>query len=238
MEEVQRHLKIAIVATADSSRELAPFEDDTWRKWLVGEHNHTLPAADAWFELHAPHELEGKEQEWWVSFLADQEFPIWMQEVHPKIPMSRRFPIEAVLKEFPPPFWFFTSTVSYMLAFAVMDPRVAEIAIFGCDMAHETEYWHQKPGCHLYLLEAQRRGIKVSVPPQSDLLQPIPLYGYANASAHAQKFLARRKELRDMEKAYTEKIAYLDGVRKRLELDRARVEGGLQNQAWIERTYT
>jgi hypothetical protein len=233
---MERHLKIAIVGTCESSRELAPYEDDTWRKWLCGESNHTMPSADVWFELHAPHELTPKHQEWWIKFLSEQEFRIYMQEKHPAIPNSERFPIEAVRKEFPPP-WFFTSTIAYMLAFAVMNPEVAEIGIWGVDMAHEEEYWHQKPGCLIYIMEAMRRGIKIFVPPESDLLQPLPLYAYAKNTPHARKFFARKKELLDMQSKFNKAIAEVEGMKHKLERDLARVEGGLQNQGWIERTY-
>lgn len=51
------------------------------------------------------------------------------------------------------------------------------IGMWGVDMAATEEYGYQRPGCQFFILEAMRRGIKVYLPPESDLMRPMPVYG-------------------------------------------------------------
>lgn len=231
-------MKIAIVGTCESSRLLAPWHDDAWTKWVCGPRNTDVPCADAWFELHAPHELNAPADDAWRQWLAKQEFDVYLQDPsqHPDIPKAKRFPLEDVLAQFPPPH-FFTSTIAWMMGFALTQIGIKEIAIFGVDMAHDTEYGLQKPGCHYLAHEARRFGVKVSTPPQSDLLRSIPLYGYSKASPHAQKFAARRAELEASKAKLTKLREELQKMLHKADVDLGTVEGALQNHGWIERTY-
>lgn len=62
--------------------------------------------------------------------------------------------------------------------------------------SHNTEeYKTQRPALQFLAVECMKRGIKFTIPPESDLLQPSPLYGIDEASPMAIKMLARKKEL-------------------------------------------
>ena len=63
-------------------------------------------------------------------------------------------------------------------------------------MAAETEYDYQRPGCHFFFNEAEKRGINIAAPPQSDILEPLPLYGYKEHYPMYWRQKARKDELR------------------------------------------
>jgi hypothetical protein len=44
-------------------------------------------------------------------------------------------------------------------------------------------------------MEADKQGIQVVVPPESDLLEPPPMYGYCESSRQWRKMYARKLEL-------------------------------------------
>ena len=62
--------------------------------------------------------------------------------------------------------------------------------------SHNTEeYGYQRAGCQFFIQEAQRRGINVVLPPESDLGQPAPMYGICEWSNAHIKGTARMREL-------------------------------------------
>lgn len=86
---------------------------------------------------------------------------------------------------------------------ALVEPRPAVtdsdaddvIGLWGVDMAATEEWASQRPGCHFFVLEALRRGIGVYVPPESDLLRPMPVYGISEWDHSYIKATARMREL-------------------------------------------
>jgi hypothetical protein len=63
-----------------------------------------------------------------------------------------------------------------MIALAILE-GFEEIHIYGVNMSHFTEYQIQKPSVEYYLGLAKGLGIKIYVPPVSDLLKSNFLYG-------------------------------------------------------------
>jgi len=81
-----------------------------------------------------------------------------------------------------------------MLAMAVLQkPKI--IGLWGIDMAAESEYDYQRPGCHFFFNEAQKAGIEIVAPPQSDILEPLPAYGYKEHFPMYWRQKARKQEL-------------------------------------------
>jgi len=75
------------------------------------------------------------------------------------------------------------------------------IGMWGVDMAATEEYGYQRPGCQFFILEAMRRGIKVFLPPESDLMRPMPVYGisewdhnYIKMTSNARMLSGRGQE--------------------------------------------
>lgn len=61
---------------------------------------------------------------------------------------------------------------------------------------HNTEeYSYQRQGCQFYVGEAARRGIKIALPPESDLLRPMPMYGVSEWTHAHIKIMQRSREL-------------------------------------------
>jgi len=215
--EIKVPLKIAILGTAPSSKMLAPYNDPTWQIWSCSPGNQDIPRWDVWFEIHsnllwpecasygAPY----------VEWLKKQTKPIYMQD-NGLVPNATRLPIEDLVKDFGR--YFFTSSFTYMIAMAIK-AGATDIALFGIDMASKNEYILQRPGGHYFMQKAAEKGIKVSVPYESDLAQPPPLYGYSDSTPYGRKVSMREQELTnrinqlEIERAkMTENITYLKGA--------------------------
>jgi hypothetical protein len=69
------------------------------------------------------------------------------------------------------------------------------IGLWGVDMAAAEEYAYQRPGCQFFVLEAMRRGIGVYLPPESDLMRPMPVYGISEWDHNYIKLTSRAREL-------------------------------------------
>lgn len=193
--EDKKPLKIALVGTAPSSRDMAPYNDPEWTIWVCSPGNMNVPRADAWFEVHS-NLLWPENSSYgapYVEWLKKQNIPIYMQD-RSVIPNATPLPIKELVAEFGR--YFFTSSFAYMIAMAIR-AGAQEIALFGIDMASKDEYIQQRPGGHYFMQKAAERGIRVSVPFESDLAQPPALYGYADSTPFGRKIYVRKKELRD-----------------------------------------
>jgi hypothetical protein len=186
--------KVAIIGTAPSSRGLAPFADPSWAIWGSSPGNmNQLPRVDAWFEMHnnllwPEHRHYGEP---YIKWLNEQTFPIVAQD-NKLIPRAVRYPKEEMVAKYGR--YFFTSTFAWMIAYA-MENDAKEIGLFGVDMASKDEYILQRPGGHYFISLAIQRGIAVTIPHESDLAQPPPLYGYNDSTPFGRKMAARRQEL-------------------------------------------
>lgn len=211
-------LKIALIGTAPSSRNLAPFADPSWKIWACSPGNmNLLPRVDVWFEIHMnllwpEHQAYGVP---YIEWLKKQTFPIYMQD-QSLVPNAIPYPKEEMVKRFGRD--FFTSSFTWMMAKAIAD-GAKEIALFGVDMASRDEYILQRPGFYFFKYIAEQQGIKVWAPNESDIMQPPGLYGFSEVTPFGRKILARKKELQDrlvqMEQQYAQlgqNIAYLKGA--------------------------
>lgn len=189
-------LKVALLGTAPSSRNLAPFNDLSWKIWACSPGNmNVLPRVDAWFEIHTnlmwpEHKHYGEP---YVEWLKKQKFPIYMQD-QSLVPHAIPFPKDELVKEFGRS--FFTSSFAWMMAMAIKQ-GATEIALYGIDMASRDEYILQRPGFYFFQHMAETRGIKVSAPNESDIMMPPGLYGYSDGTPFGRKLHARRKEIKD-----------------------------------------
>jgi hypothetical protein len=187
-------LKVAMVGTAPSSRMLAPYNDKSWTIWGCSPGNmNILPRVDAWFELHSnllwpEHEQYGKP---YIEWLKAQAFPVYMQD-QSLISNAVVFPMVELVREFGSD--FFTSSFAWQMALA-MKLGAVEIALYGIDMASRDEYILQRPGFYYFRQRARERGIKVSAPHESDIMQSPALYAYVDSTPLGRKIRARTKEV-------------------------------------------
>lgn len=163
-------LRVAILGLSPSTHDQVPWDWEVWGlPW-----DTDYPRIDRFFEMHDRELLEqpeaGRPGDYWerLSFLS----PIYMQQEHPDIPGSVRFPLEILEKEvfsgFPRGAWddqkdWYNSSPAYMLALAIHE-KADEIGLWGVDLLDDSEFSYERP-CLEYLIGlAVGRGIKITLP--------------------------------------------------------------------------
>lgn len=184
--------KIAVCGSAASSIGLAPYDDPTWEIWACSPSNKGAPRVDIWFELHNPTVKEREGLTEWMNWLKEQPV-VYMQKAYPGYKGVREYPLTPMIQKWGP-FWW-TSQLSFMLALAI-EQKPKAIGLYGVDMAANSEYNQQRLACQYFIQHIVRDSpIELVVPPESDLLQPAPLYGYCESSSRWRKYYARIAEL-------------------------------------------
>lgn len=184
--------KIAVCGSAASSAGLAPFGDPSWEIWSCSPANKAMPRVDVWFELHNP-ELKIREGlTEWLDWLKQKPI-VYMQKAYPGFTGAREYPLQPIIEKWGP-FWW-TSQLSFMLALAI-EQKPKTIGLYGVDMAANSEYNQQRLACQFFIQHIIRdTDIELVVPPESDILEPAPLYGYCESSRQWRKYRARQLEL-------------------------------------------
>lgn len=216
-------MKVALCGSAPSSLPLVPLSDPSWQIWGCSpgcaSYLRTRPdyRIDRWFELHSFDPALNLMPPDYLEWLKGLTCPVYVIEPTPHVPAGVVYPIGEMVEKFSR--YFFTSSISYMIALAIHE-SVEEVALFGIDLSATEEYFHQRPGFHYFYLLARQAGIKVWVPPQSDLLQPHPLYGYSQATPMGVKLTMRAKEIEERmaqkrreHEAAAQEILFLQGAR-------------------------
>lgn len=196
----------------------------------------TLPRVTRWFELHKGEQLlnwNGVPQDHYVDWLAyhsskgEHQFKLYMID-QDYVPHAETFPKDALIEEFSP--YFFTSSFAWMIAYA-MQSGAAKIGLYGIDMSTLDEYRRQRPQFQHFIWLAKQRGIKVSAPIESDILQPPPLYGYSFTTPFGRKTAIREVELKS-------RIAEAEAERNKLNTIIDRLTGSLDDNDYIQTTWT
>lgn len=215
----ERRPKCCIVGFTDHKKD-APFGDPSFEIWGLNEmHRYIEPEKFArWFEVHKRADLDADKQH--IETLANMPIPVYMQEHYDDIPPSFAFPKEAVEADVGS---YMTSSIAWQMGLAIHE-GFEEIHIYGVDMAQETEYAEQR-NCVEYLIgKAEGRGIKVFVPPTSDLLKSLGQYGWGTDGslfslklAERMAWLEREREqfkagLASLKKQYDDKLTELNAA--------------------------
>lgn len=167
--------KVAIVG-GGNTRKKAPFDDESWEIWGFSSKAWRFPRVNRWFELHAMTDLrqqlsyrkKGRRSfAGYMRFMRRLDCPVYMQKVHPTIPTSVAFPLDDVLARFGR---CFTSSVSYMVALAMME-GVDVLGLWGVEVRRR-EYLHQRPALKYLLSLARQEGITISLPAGSTIRIP------------------------------------------------------------------
>ena len=187
-EPEERTRKIAVLGSASSSIRFAPFKDPGWEIWACSPANRGAPRIDVWFEFHNVQLKEREGLTEWFDWLAKQPLVFMQQGPTPRFPLAKKYPIEAMIARYGRYWW--TSSIAYMMA-AALDQKPHTIGIYGVDMAANTEYNQQRLACQFFMLEAVKQGVQVVIPPESDLLEPPPMYGYCESNRQWRKYNAR-----------------------------------------------
>ena len=169
--------RVAIIGGAKSSRNLAPFDDETIEFWSLNDMIEALPPCRVgrWFEMHRPEAIRAYRSEWgYMGKLSSLPCPVYMCEAMPEIPNSLTYPLDAMLELFG---GYFTNSIAYMLAMAIAD-GYEEIHLYGVEMSASSEYILERPSVEYFVGLARGFGIRVVIPEISTLSRGYWLYGY------------------------------------------------------------
>lgn len=250
--------KVAIVGFATHWVD-CNFEDPTQEIWCLNEFYDVAPeqlkkplaeGRVRWFEIHGREgEYDGnpfvhsRKPNEHAPKMAALGVPVYMQKHWDDIPLSVEYPLKEMQEAFshqPGSPAYFTNSISYMMALA-LHMGAKEMRIYGVDMAQGTEYSNQRPSCEYYIGWAKAKGVRLYIPPASDLLKYSYLYGWEQQRHDAlqTKTVARKAELANRRAALAQQVAQaqahihmLDGALENTEyflgvwLDTAKPKGG------------
>lgn len=219
--------RIALIGSAPSSVNLAPWADGSWEVWgcSPGAWPHAK-RVNRWFEIHRWEDKPWFSAEY-INFMRSISGPVYMINAVPEIPNSVAYPKDEMLARFGP--WFFSSSLSWMFALAIAE-GATEIGLWGVDMSATEEWVYQRSGCHYFIDLAKRMGIKVTTPVESDLLRPPPLYGFSEIDPMVGKMRARMEELQGrMQDAIRREAAAHD--------ERMFLQGAIDDMTYFQRTW-
>jgi hypothetical protein len=229
-------MKIALIGSAPSSVALAPYDDESWTIWACspGAYCH-LKRVDRFFELHRFMPASGDWSAGYIEWMKGLAAPIYMIEPLPEFPTSVAYPAAEMLERFGPN--FFTSSLAWMAALALTQEGIEEIGFWGVDMAATEEYGLQKPGCLYFVEMARQMGVKVTTPPESDLLRPLPLYGIGEANPMRIKLMTRRAELTAKRDSCAQDAANLQAQWEAKIREQAFFQGALDDNQYMLNTW-
>ena len=250
--------KVAIVGYTEH-RALAPFTDDSWEIWGLNDLYYELPEIGVdrlrWFQLHSwtgdlPHDPRNERRSP-VNFQAGPPHPrdpnhvLWLQEQAKRIPVyllepraeipdARIFPMDEAFRFFSmdggkTPNRYFTNTISYMIALAIME-GAEEIGIYGVDMmmggGEGSEYGWQRPSCEFFLGVAKGMGITVYIPDESDLLKCAFPYGLSTGNPFRKKLVAMLND-------YGRRRADCQSQRAQADAGNSELTGAISTLQWV-----
>lgn len=172
--KTQSPRRIGLLGCAIPTLALAPFDDLSWELWASGQLQPDLKRFDCWWELHDVAGLPPPFAQH-ITNLQKATYPVYGLNPSPLLPnlicIDRATMIARYGTE------FLTSTAATMFAFAIhLDPPPEEIGLWGIEMCSEGEYFFQRAGCKFFQWVAEQKGIKVTIPPESELSRENPAY--------------------------------------------------------------
>ncbi len=197
--------KLAIVGGSPSAK-LAPFGDDSFEIWALGNQADRYPRIDRLFEIH--------------DNLSEHppEYPQWLVGHGIPLVVSDKFPIKAEHVEVYPEAAtadligsvYLTSSPSYMLAYALLK-GYTEVHVFGVDMAvDDHEYFKQRPCFEAWVGFARGRGVKVVFPESCPVLNST--YKEGRDWNNQQDSTFSSEAFLKMAKVHEDKIAQLNSL--------------------------
>lgn len=182
---------LAIIGTADPTRQAAPYEDKNFEIWgvAVATSYPDVKRIDVQFEMHT--DGYWKKDPNVAKRLSEAKVPLFMQQHWDEFPTSVTFPLKIVEKYRP----YFTSSIAYMLALAyhsfVMVERPKHVALFGIHMSAGEEYGEQRPCCEYWLGRMEGAGMDIEPSQGGSLLISSGTYGYENYNPICMDFRQR-----------------------------------------------
>lgn len=230
--------KLFIVGFAPSWNE-TPWSVPGAHYWGLNNLHKVAPDRpwSAWFQLHDIGKHHAHDAEEHLQWLRTCGIPVYMFAEHMSydIPTAVPYPREAVVEHFG---HYFTNSVSWMLALAIMSGQFPEIGIYGIDMAQDEEYQHQRPSVEFFLGWARGKGIDIDIPATADLLKAPFLYGIdEGADQFMAKLDARIADLTQRQNEVQAAMNNLQGQLNQHNEIRNQIIGALEDCHYWRRTY-
>ena len=165
--------KVAIVGRG-AGWEDAPFKDESWEIWSLNNLYRNIPRWTRWFDIHDCIQDRPEHR----KMLSKLNCPVYVMQECPDIPNSVIYPLKAIKKEFFSKVnreQYFTSSFSYMIALAIYE-KYDEIALYGINLATDTEYQKYLPCANFWAGVALGRGVKLFIQEHSNIMNPQTLY--------------------------------------------------------------
>lgn len=185
-------MKIALIGSAPSSRNLAPFNDPEWEIWSCSPSNMDLPRSDVFFELHAFDTMARDPELFGFLHWVRKQSKVYLQKADEQFPNAIAYPKDEMIAKYGP--YFFTSSLAYMFALA-LEQKPTHIGMWGVDMTATEEYGYQRAGCQYFIQKARDLGVQIIVPVESDIVAPTPQYGFRELNPLYRKLFIRKEEL-------------------------------------------
>lgn len=229
------HDTLSIVGFADGHRDHAPWHRTDMEFWGINRLHAVLEGKPwtRWFEIHSLEDFYRDDQQH-QQWMRDTDIPIYVRPQDMptaaawQITTAEPYPIDRILSAFQP--GYFNNTISWLLALAIA-MGFEEIHLYGVDMAQDhvlqNEYSHQRPSCEWLLGLAQGRGIRLVIPPGSDLLKTSHLYGF-DSDTHRDKLAARMKEIADRKEQMRAEMNEYQGRAQWFQSRISELDGSLQ----------
>jgi len=159
---------VAIVGSHPATRELAPYDDPSVEIWLFNEaaqKPEVYKRWDALLQIHLP-EVYSSLSNWvnkshWDWLQQDHgERVIWMQDVDPRVPNSRRYPLDDILAMTPRHYLRSSPAMAVALAIYLGYKR---IMLFGSELTSNTEYTYQATNLSYWIGFADGRGTELDL---------------------------------------------------------------------------
>lgn len=159
-------MKVAIVCGAPSSEFLAPFDDNEWEIWVLGNRLHRFTEkglrVTRVFEVHNNLDEHGDIKKY-IEYILNHGLPTIIGETWPQhIGETKVYPYKEVEELYG--HLYLTSSPAYMMAYAILE-GATEIGLYGVDLSiSDHEYFWQRPCVEAWIGFAKGRGIKVTIP--------------------------------------------------------------------------
>jgi len=130
-----------------------------------------------WFEIHDPSNYDVTEARQ-LRWMQNTNLPLYAhQKMLDALRMKngRLFPYAEIMHKLDTS--YFTSTIAWLMGFALSREKYKRIDVLGVDMKHATEYEQQRPCMEYWIGYGKGLGIDVRIPPTSTLLGDGMLYG-------------------------------------------------------------
>lgn len=224
-------MKIAIVCGAKSSEFMAPFDDESYEIWVLGNRlDRFLDKNLRFTRIFEIHDYLGEHSDpyKYVEWLSERSEPLIVGE---KWPIQKNnieiFPYDEAQKKFGS--LYLTSSPAYMVQYALLRfSDIEEIAIYGVDLTiDDHEYFYQRACMEYWCGFVRGAGIKLTIPDVAHITKSTYVegrdwegkgpngerdkYGHAPftqsqflqmAEAHEQRIELEREKFLDLQKEH------------------------------------